>query len=196
MSAYFVMIVDADVTIDNAEQVKERVLAVFREKGLVAEDANEDCAGSGVGYFPGPACQHLYKPAEHEYEWRNMRGCRVEPRVGRDFNCWALGPSFEGSTCPACGAEFGPDDKELWGILIDAIVESVRQTGPAIVRCPRCEQKVPVAEWQCNPPHGIGNLAFTFWNWPPLDSPAWRIDIPDLVREVTGHRIICTHGRF
>ena len=57
-------------------------------------------------------------------------------------------------------------------------------------------RNVPVAEWQCNPPHGIGNLAFTFWNWPPLDSSGWRIDIPKLVREVTGHRIIYTYGRL
>ena len=54
MSAYFEMIVDADVTIDNAEQVKERVLALFREKGLIAGDANEDCVVARLRVFSRP----------------------------------------------------------------------------------------------------------------------------------------------
>ena len=70
----------------------------------------------------------------------------------------------------------------------------MRHTGPGLIRCPHCEKDVPIAEWKCNPPHGIGNLAFTFWNWPPLDSTDWRISIPDLVRQLTGHRIIYTYG--
>jgi hypothetical protein len=196
MSAYFVMNVDADVTIEHAEDVKASVLAVFRDKGIIAGVANDDSVEDGERYFPGPACQDLYKPAEGKHEFWNMTNPSVEPRVGRDFNCWALGPSFEGSTCPACGVEFAPDDKEVFAILIDAIVESVKQSGPAIITCPSCKKDVQVAEWQCKPPHGIGNLAFTFWNWPPLDSAGWRIDIPGLVRQLTGHRIVCTYGRF
>jgi hypothetical protein len=196
MSTFYMMLVDPDVTIEDAEQVKERVLACLREKGLITGDANEDCVSGGVGFWPGPACQDLYKPAEHPYEFWNMRPCGVEPRVGRDFNCWALGPSFEDATCPACGARFDEDGDDVTGILIDAVVESVRQTGPALVRCPRCAQEASIDEWKCNPDPGIGNLAFTFWYWPPLDSPDWRINIPDLVREVTGHRMIYTYGRF
>ena len=158
------------------------MLALFRDKGVISGAPSEECVLGGVGYFPGRACQEFYKPAGRSYEFWKMRPCGVEPRVGRDFNYWALGPSFEGSKCPACGAEFAPDDKQLWPRLMDAIVQSVRETGSAIVRSLECERDVPVAEWQCNPPHGIGNLAFTFWQWPPLDSPNWRIDIPGLVR--------------
>src|SRR5258708_35096993 len=126
MSTWFVMLVYADVTVDDAEPLKERVLALFREKGLIAGDAKEDCVMGGVGYSPGPACRDLYGLAEHEDGFWTLRICGVEPRVGRDFNYWALGPSCEGSICPACGAEFGPDDRELTRILIDAILDSVK----------------------------------------------------------------------
>ena len=57
-------------------------------------------------------------------------------------------------------------------------------------------EKHSVTEWRFKPPLGFGNLSFRFWNWPPLDSPSWRIDIPALVRDVTGHRIVSTWGRI
>ena len=86
MSTYFAIIVDADVTIDGAEQVKESVLALFREKGLIAGLAEDDSAEGGESYRPGPACHELYKPAEAEHEFWKMTGSNVEPRLGRDFN--------------------------------------------------------------------------------------------------------------
>jgi hypothetical protein len=43
---------------------------------------------------------------------------------------------------------------------------------------------------------GFGNLSFTFWNWPPLDKPSWKIDIPARVKEVTKHKLVSTYGHI
>jgi hypothetical protein len=43
---------------------------------------------------------------------------------------------------------------------------------------------------------GFGNLSFTFSDWPQLDSPGWRIDIRELVKEITDHRVVYTYGKF
>ena len=72
----------------------------------------------------------------------------------------------------------------------------MKQSGPALVACPRCGVEVTVTECQCEPPLGFGTLSFSFWNWPPLDSPSWKINILSVVREITGHALVCTWGRI
>jgi hypothetical protein len=64
------------------------------------------------------------------------------------------------------------------------------------VHCLKCRKSRPIHEWQCKPPLGFGNLSFRFGNWPPLHSPAWKINIPAIVRDVTGHTIVETHGHL
>jgi hypothetical protein len=62
--------------------------------------------------------------------------------------------------------------------------------------CPLCGQGRSITEWKCTPPLGFGHLSYRFWNWPPLDSPSWKLDIPRLLREITGHTIVHTYGRI
>ncbi len=196
MSENFEMLVNADVTVEDAEELKELVLARFRELELIAGEANEDCVLGGVGYRPGPAISRLFRSDDQNFPFRELLTCGVEPKVGREFNYWAYGPSCEGYACPRCEAKFDSDDEELQETLSTAIGEWVDQSGLANVTCPRCTEDVPITDWRCDPPLGFGNLSFTFWNWPRLDSPSWQIDIPAIVREVTGHRIILTNGHI
>ncbi|MGO9466833.1 MAG: hypothetical protein ACLQIB_24540 [Isosphaeraceae bacterium] len=196
MSDSFEMLVDADATIEQAEEVKDRVLERFRALGLITGDANEECVLGGEGYRPGPAVSEHYELGNEELPFWELLTCGVEARVARHFNEWAYGPSCAGFRCPCCNAEFEPDNEDLQQTLSAAIDEWVEQSGPAAVTCPRCAKEVPVTEWRCEPPLGFGNLSFRFWNWPPLDSRSWQIDIPALVREVTGHAIISTNGRI
>ena len=79
-------------------------------------------------------------------------------------------------------------------MLSEAIGQWIEQSGPALVPCPSCKGHVPVTEWRCQPPLGFGNLSVVFWNWPPLDSCAWRIDILALIRQAMLHPLIRTHG--
>lgn len=184
------------MTIEEAEGLKHRVLERFRELGLIAGEANEDCVLGGEGYRPGPAVSELFKLENEHFPFWELLTCGVEAKVGREFNYWAYGPSCEGYSCPRCEAEFGPDEEDLQETLSGAIGEWADQSGPALVTCPRCGGDMPITEWRCDPPLGFGNLSFTFWNWPPLNSPAWQIDIPAIVRELTGHTIIATNGHI
>ena len=62
--------------------------------------------------------------------------------------------------------------------------------------CARAAARRSITEWECQPPLGFGNLSIRFWNWPPLDSSSWKINIPGTVEDVTCHKIVMTHGHL
>jgi hypothetical protein len=163
---------------------------------LITGEANPDCVLGGVGYHPGPALWKVYQPVENEFRFWESRSSGVQARVGREFNYWALGPCCEGTACPKCNSEFEPDDDRLVDQLFEASGHWAEQSGPMLVSCPECGSDVVVTEWVCKPPLAFGNLAFTFWGWPELDAPGWKIDIPALVKEITDHRLVHTYGKF
>jgi hypothetical protein len=196
MSDHFEMLVDVEATLHQADGVARAVLERFRKLGLITGKANSDCVLGGTGYRPGPAVADLYKLRKRECRFWELVTCGVEPHVGRAFNEWALGPSCEGFKCPACGAEIEPFGDAFGHAISKAIGKWMGESGPAVVSCPACLRKLPITDWQCKPPFGFGNVSFRFWNWPPFDSSSWGIDIAGVVREVSGHTIVKTHGRI
>jgi hypothetical protein len=196
MSDNFEMLVDVDASAEEAESVSGAVLGQFRATGLITGEANDECVLGGKGYRPGPAVADLYKLQKHGHPFWELVTCGVEPQVGRGFNAWALGPVFQGFFCPSCAAEVEPFGDEMGDSVGKAISEWLNASGPAVVSCPKCRKKRPITEWHSKPLLGFGNLSFTFWNWPPLDSPRWAIDIADLVRGASGHTIVRTYGHI
>jgi hypothetical protein len=194
LSDNFEMLVDAEVTLGQADMVKQRILAMLHHHELIVREADMECALGGLGYRPGPAVHKIYELTESELPFWDQITCGVELRVGRDFNHWAYGTSCEGYSCPLCSQKFEPEDEDLAEVLAEAIGEWIEQSGPALVLCPSCTREVPVADWRCTPPLGFGNLSVVFWNWPPLDSRSWRIDIPELIHQATFHPLIRTLG--
>ena len=154
MSENFEMIVDPDVTIDKATLIAERVLKMFRAQGLITGEANPDCVLDGLGYQPGPAVLRIYTLGEDEQPFWLLKTCGVECRVGRDFNHWALGPSCTGFRCPNCRVKFEPDEESLDQAIEDAIGEWLDESGPAHLRCPRCDVEMPITQWRWEPPLG------------------------------------------
>jgi hypothetical protein len=195
MSDSFEMLVDVDATLSEANAVSQAVLDRFRQLGLITGEANSDCVLGGTGYRPGPAVADLYKREKREGRFWEMLTCGVEPNVGRSFNEYALGPVCEGFTCPSCGAHIA-SYAGLGDALFKAIGEWMDQAGQALTPCPICSAEHPITQWQCKPPMGFGNVSFRFWNWPPFGPPSWKIDIPGIVREVTGHSIVSTYGHL
>ncbi len=190
------MLVDVDTGPSQADGVASAVLARLRNVGLITGEANPDCVPGGTGYRPGPAVVDLYTLGKCESRFWELITCGVEPHVGRSFNEWALGPSCEGFVCPACEAGVAPSDGTFSDAIGKAIGEWTDESGPALVSCPKCGKKRPVVEWRCTPPIGFGNVSFRFWNWPPLDSPSWKIDIIGMVRDICGHRVVLTRGHI
>ena len=194
MSDSFQMLVDADVTVDGARATSRAVFAEFRKRGMITGKANADCVLGGKGYQPGPSIPRLYPCRKSEGRFWELETCGVEVKVGRGFNVEALGEACERLACPCCGSEIPPFDDDFDSAMSVAVREWLDGSGRGLVRCPQCSKKSAVTKWQCTPPLGFGNLSSRFWNWPPFDVPAWKIEIPDLVQEITGHTIVVTYG--
>jgi hypothetical protein len=195
MSDTFQMLVDQDVTLEDASDLAARVLRRYREAGLIMGEATADCVLGPMGYRLGPAIPGAYELRESRFPFWELTTCGIEPKVGRAFNYWAYGPSFEGFSCPICKADYGMHDERLRDQFRDAIGQWIKESGPALVTCAFCAGEVPLPEWHWRPPLGFGNLSFTFWNWPALDSPRWRINIQKITEQATGHRLVYTYGR-
>lgn len=196
MSDNFEMLVDVDVTIDEAEEVMRVVLEKLQNVGLITSQSDRECTFGGDGFKPGPSIQDAYVLGKNEGAFWELRTCGVEPQVGRHFNDWALGPVCEGFECPTCGASIEPFDESFQDALGTAICAWTDQSGSLLVSCPKCQSDHPVTDWPCKPPLGFGNLSFRFWNWPPLTSSSWTTDVSAIVGEATGHTIVRTYGHI
>jgi hypothetical protein len=201
MSDSFEMLVDVDVSEGDAQELSAKVIEALVDRGLIVATANEDCVLGGMGYFIGPKIKRAYKLSQGEGAFWKLTTSGVEPVVQRGFNEWALGPVCEGLICPSCRAKFMPFDEKLGDTFGDPFAKSIGNWMKGIdaasaCLCPRCSATIPLTEWGCDPPLGFGNLAFRFWNWPPLRSSGWRIDICELVQRETGHRVVHTHGHI
>jgi len=200
MSDSFEMLVDVDVSAGDAQSLSAKVIDALVDRGLVVATANEDCVLGGMGYPVGPKIKRAYILSQGEGAFWELTTSGVEPTVRRGFNDLALGPVCEGLICPQCRAQFMPFEGDLAAGFGDQFAKSIgdwlKGASNCAIPCPVCQQPIALERWECHPPLGFGNLSFRFWNWPPLDSSRWNIDICGLVREITGHTIVRTYGRL
>ena len=196
MSDSFEMLVDIDVRLRDADVVSQTVVDRLRASGLIVGEATEDCVLGGVGYKPCQLISALYTPTSLEHAFWELRTCGVQLKVRRQFNFSAFGPAFESLTCSGCGTKTPEPDDSFMDAFGNALSEWIEEKGEGMVTCPTCDTSYAVTAWIFSPPLGFGNLSLTFWNWPPLHSSSWRIDIIGLVQETTGHRIVHTYGRI
>jgi hypothetical protein len=197
MGDHFERLVDVEAAIEEAEKVREAAVQRFLNLGLITGPPDKECVLLGTGYRPGPSVVDFYNPGTHETPFWRFQTCGVEPKVGRHFNYWALGPACDGYVCPECQAEIAPGSNSRFEREIgSAAGEWMEQSDPAQVSCPSCRNALSITQWVCKPPFGFGNLSFSFWNWPRLDSPSWRIDIAGILKEVSGHMVIRTYGKI
>ena len=194
MSDSYEMLVDPEVELADARKLSRAVIARLRQVGLITGNLTSDCVLGGKGYRPGPAVKSLYKRAKREPAFWDSRTSGVQPRVGRAYNYDALAEAHEGFVCPACGAEIEPFVEDAFEDAVGAALRKWEKNVIAKVRCLHCSKSFAITKWLCRPPLGFGNLSFRFWNWPPLDSPSWQIDICDVVKQITGHNFIKTYG--
>src|SRR5687767_3059944 len=85
MSDHFQMLVDADVTVDDAGSVTDAVICELRRHGLIKGQLTDDDGFGPEGYLPGPAVPNLYKQGKEKYQFWKVRPRVVETRIGRSF---------------------------------------------------------------------------------------------------------------
>jgi hypothetical protein len=198
MSSCYWRLVDVDVSVKDAPALCKKVIDRLRKMELITGRLIEKRGG----YLPGTAITK-FKHYRHdiskyfpkpETDFYDLIQCGVEPIVGRHYNVWALPEAWGGATCSACGKEISSRDQKFFHAICDGVQKWEEEAGRALIACPKCKKKADVTKWQCRTPLGFGNLSFSFWNWPEFDSEDWNIDIPAIVGEVTGHKLVTTYG--
>jgi hypothetical protein len=87
--------------------------------------------------------------------------------------------------CPACGNLLEDPD----GNWQAATQEWLGGDDAAFLRCGVCGKESSVTAWRYGNLYGYGNLAFRFWNWPPL-KPSFLEEI----RRELRHSIMLVEG--
>ena len=195
MSDHCEILVDVDVSLDDAEQVRDNVIAELIRLGLIEPNLNAKCVLGGLGHPVGPNVQ-LYIRDSEELQFWTLQTSGVEPTVGYHFNELGLGESCEGFRCPACTNSFTSDHSAFLDRLGEAFENWYKSHTPTAMVCPACNASNLLEIWDCKPPLGFGNLSFRFWNWLPFDRSGWMIDIPDLIAMLTGHRFVLTYAHI
>ena len=192
MGDYFTMLADTEVALDRAPSVSATVIAELQSRGIIASEFNTDDSNVANGYLPGGKIGEIYDPAR---AGNNFWGGAVEPKTERHFNYWAYGPSYCGLTCPKCSTAFDESMDAFRDTVGDVIGKWMEESGRALLPCPACAQETWLPDWHAKNPFAFCNFSLTFWNWPPFDRPEWLLDIPGLLRDITGHTIVSSFGK-
>ncbi len=143
LSDNFEMLVDAKVTLGQADMVKQRVLAVLHQHELIVREADNEC--DWVTWDTAPD-----RPFINSTNWQRT-SFHSGTKSLAEWNSGSAVISIIGRTAPrarAIHALFAarhsqPDDEALAEVLSEAIGEWIEQSGPALVSVPSCRAKCP-----------------------------------------------------
>jgi endogenous inhibitor of DNA gyrase (YacG/DUF329 family) len=176
-------IVDTQARLDQADHLARHVVAWLAEKGVVKATPSEE-----GGYDRGPQAKDISEPASPAacHESIPPLHSHLQVLIGRLTHSDNLSEFHEPpADCPACGRRLEDTDGEWQAATQDWIGGD----DDASLRCPSCGKESPVTAWRYGPRYGYGNLAFRFWNWPPL-KPSFLEEI----RRELGHSIMLVEG--
>lgn len=185
MADYFQTVVDTAARPDEADHLARHVLSLLSGRGIVAPAAS----GQG-GYDRGPRALEISvtETAPLRHESIPPVHSHLQVLIGRMTHADDLS-EFKAPrvACPRCGALLDDPD----GNWQAAVQDWIAGDDDAGLLCAACGKEPPVVSWRHDPNYGFGNLAFRFWNWPPL-SPAF---LDELRRELK-HPIMLVKGRL
>jgi hypothetical protein len=196
MSDWYQAVAVCDVQPDESKDLADAVIARFVSDGIVQPIIDrESVLGGDGGYRPGPRISSLYKLLENEGAFWTCRTNGVEVCVNRWVNQLGF-TCIDGFTCPACLTHFKLHDDAVADPFAKAIGSFLDGGNNLDVECPTCAATNAVPKWTTEPHLGFTNLAFQFWNWPPLNYNSWRVDLPAVIEFETNRKVIVTYGRL
>jgi hypothetical protein len=155
------VVVDLEVRDQDAARLAESILRWLAEARIIDPDLT-DCGLSGAAYPPGPNAGAVLAPtASGDGAFMSLRTNGLLIRVGR--NVHDAGANGIELHCDPCGGDFTPDDS-----YHREVSAWFGGNDHATFACPNCGAAKLLNEWRGPCPCGFGNLAFEFWNWPPL----------------------------
>ena len=194
MSDSFIALVDADVSAEAASDVSTVIVSALLDRQLISANQTSECVLGGEGYPAGAAIQDCYRPRRNESPFWQLRTSGVQIKIGRTYNEWAAGPSYEWCACKNCHARIGDMDSQFNKDLMASLNSWKSNTNSTQLICPQCHVGADITAWPSKPPFAFGNLTIQFWNWPPFDKSGWKLDISSLIQAATNHRLVYTWG--
>ncbi|HLY07808.1 MAG TPA: hypothetical protein VKW04_00760 [Planctomycetota bacterium] len=187
MADYFQTIVDTGAGLGEADHLARHVVSLLSGRGVVAATPSEE-GGYDRGPHatdisaeapPGPSLRHESIPPVYSH---------LQVLIGRMTHASDLSEfKTPRALCPACGAEL-QDPEGDWQAAVQAWIGG---DDDAVLPCAACGKEAPVAAWNYDSTYGFGNLAFRFWNWPPLSAAF----LEEIRRELR-HPIVLVKGKL
>ncbi len=179
---YFQTIVDRDATVDQAEQLGRLAVEWMADEHVIDETACRCVPDAGrAGFCPAEAWQSAIVELDEYFLELDVNGVEVE--VGRQI--FDAGEYASVPYCPKCNEPGAADD--AWQAALRRWEEGDER---ASLACEQCGAVNPIVDWRHDPPIGLGNLGFTFWNWPSLNR-----EFIDRLAGVLGHRVVLVEGK-
>src|SRR6185503_11817787 len=165
---------------EDAPLLAQRVIGHLVSAGVILPATTPEAAyGKQGGYPLGPKIRELYSPPPQTFPFWKCVPSGIEVTTTKWVNEFGL-TCLEEIHCPECHTRF-PDGHPTWDQLTDALGQFYQSDATPTIHCPQCGKHVVVFDWAKKPHLGFSHLAFTFWNWPALDSPNWKMDLPGTI---------------
>ncbi|MBV8880248.1 MAG: hypothetical protein JO332_09810 [Planctomycetaceae bacterium] len=185
MADYFQSVVDPQAALDQADHLARHVVAWLAEQGVVRATPSEQ-----GGYDRGPQALSIARPEPLRpgHESIPPVHSHLQVLIGRMTHPDDLSEFHEPrACCPSCAKPADHVDGE-WQA---ATQDWVGGDDDAVLRCAACGKETPVIAWVYDRRYAYGNLAFRFWNWPPL-KPSFL----DELRRELGHPLVLVEGKL
>jgi hypothetical protein len=187
MADYFQTIVDTRAGLEEADHLARQVVLLLSGRGVVAPTPSEE-----GGYDRGPNAADISQAdaaaASLRHESIPPVYSHLQVLIGRMTHSVDLSEfKVPRALCPACGKELDDPDGD-WQAAVQLWLGGDDESG---LLCAACGQESPVAAWVYDSRFGFGNLAFRFWNWPPLSAAF----LEEMRRELR-HPIVMVKGKL
>ena len=162
MADYFQTVIDTGARTDEADHLARHVVSFLAEKGVIEANPSEE-----GGYPRGPRALEIAGRSESRPSHETIPPVytHLQVMVGRAVHADDLSESRSPvALCPKCAKTFDDVDEE-WPAAVQAWLAGDNDSA---LTCPECGSSAPVTAWGYAGRFGFGNLAFRFWNWPPL----------------------------
>ena len=185
MADLFQTVIDTQVRPDQADHLARHVVEFLAGKGVIAASPSEE-----GGYPRGPRALEISDPAvgRTAHETIPPVYSHLQVIIGRAIHSGDMSdPRSPRAICPKCAAVFDDPDEE-WPAAVQGWLAGDDDSS---LGCPGCGAAAPVTAWGYDSGTGFGNLAFRFWNWPPLS----RAFLEELRKEL-GHPLAVVRGKL
>ncbi|HVR86249.1 MAG TPA: hypothetical protein VMU54_18145 [Planctomycetota bacterium] len=187
MADYFQTVIDTRAGLAEADHLARHVVLLLSGRGIVAGKPSQE-----GGYDRGPNANDI-SASEPGASWAGHEAIppvysHLQVLIGRLTHSDDLSEfRTPRALCPSCGRTLEDLDGN-WHSATQAWISGDDDAG---LLCAACGKESPVAAWGYESRFGFGNLAFRFWNWPPL-SPAF---LEEMRRELQ-HPIVLVKGKL